>query len=85
MGGLKDRIRFIRVGSLDNPDRMPPDVHIFTTSKQDWVILPPAHHSAEGFYQPVETWSQESLNRLDALESAAGIATSWKNRWRSDD
>ena len=30
MGGLRERIRFIRVGTLDDPDQLPPDVHIFT-------------------------------------------------------
>src|SRR5699024_1171225 len=32
--------RFVRVGSLDKPDALPPDVHIFTASKQAWVTLP---------------------------------------------
>src|SRR5262249_19018848 len=31
--------RFVRVGTLDNPDLLPPDVHIFTSSKQPWVVL----------------------------------------------
>ncbi len=84
MGGLKDRIRFVRVGSLDNPDLMPPDVHIFTSSKQGWVVLPPTHQSAENFYDPTATWPTESLDRLDALEAAAGIEKSWKYLWRSD-
>lgn len=82
MGGLKDRIRFVRVGSLDNPDLMPPDVHIFTSNKQAWVVLPPTDQSTEKFYDPLATWSAESLKRLDVLEAAAGIEKSWKNLWR---
>jgi hypothetical protein len=39
-GGGGDRVRFVRVGTLDNPDRFPPGVHIFTASKQPWVVLP---------------------------------------------
>ena len=31
------RVRFVRVGTLDEPDRLPPDIHIFTASKQPWV------------------------------------------------
>ncbi|MEM7179210.1 MAG: GFA family protein [Pseudomonadota bacterium] len=85
MGGLRERVRFIRVGSLDDPDRMPPDVHIFTSSKQAWVILPSTHHAAEEFYDPNATWSQESLARLAALEAAAGITQPWKDRWRPKD
>lgn len=28
-GGGGDSVRFVRVGTLDEPDRLPPDVHIF--------------------------------------------------------
>jgi len=84
MGGLKGHVRFVRVGSLDNPDLMPPDVHIFTCSKQAWVILPPKARSAEDFYDVNATWALESLKRLDALEAAAGMETPWRNRRRSD-
>ena len=34
-------VTFVRVGTLDNPDVLPPDIHIFTESKQPWVVLPP--------------------------------------------
>jgi hypothetical protein len=36
--GGGDRVRFVRVGTLDDPDRLPPDIHIFTMSKQPWVV-----------------------------------------------
>jgi hypothetical protein len=39
-GGGGDLVRFVRVGTLDEPDRFPPDIHIFTMSKQPWVVLP---------------------------------------------
>jgi hypothetical protein len=39
--GFGDAFRFVRVGSLDEPDRLAPDLHIFTASKQPWVQLPP--------------------------------------------
>ena len=32
---------FVRVGTLEEPDLLPPDVHIFTMSKQPWVCLAP--------------------------------------------
>ena len=35
-------VKFVRVGTLDQPDLLPPDIHIFTASKQPWVVLPPA-------------------------------------------
>ncbi|MGF1625343.1 MAG: GFA family protein, partial [Alphaproteobacteria bacterium] len=28
--GAGDKVRFVRVGTLDNPDLLPPDIHIFT-------------------------------------------------------
>ena len=28
------------MGTLDEPDLLPPDIHIFTASKQPWVVLP---------------------------------------------
>lgn len=73
MSGLRDRIRFIRVGTLDNPDLMPPDVHIYTCSKQPWVRLPDEAKMAETFYNYEETWSPESLERRQALFKAAGL------------
>src|SRR5215475_13167107 len=33
-------VRFVRGGSLDDPTRVTPDVHIYTRSKVDWVTLP---------------------------------------------
>src|SRR3989442_6002634 len=40
-GGGGDVVRFVRVGTLDEPDRLPPHIHIFTSSKQASVVLPP--------------------------------------------
>jgi hypothetical protein len=58
-----DAIRFIRVGTLDEPDRLPPDIHIFTASKQPWVIIPPDMPSVPEFYRASEKWPKESLER----------------------
>ena len=76
MGGLREHIRFIRVGTLDDPDQLPPDVHIFTCSKQPWVILPREDRWVEVFYDFKETWSLESMNRLAKIEESAGITIS---------
>lgn len=85
MGGLKERIRFIRVGSLDHPNLMPPDVHIFTATKQDWVILPPNDKSVAAFYDVDATWSPKSLERLDVLDTAAGLEQPWRYMKRSSE
>lgn len=65
--GAGDAIRFMRVGTLDEPDRLPPDIHIFTASKQPWVILPPDTPAVPEFYRLSEYWPEASLDRRRAL------------------
>lgn len=72
--GLRDRVRFLRVGTLDDPDQMPPYVHIFTCSKQPWIILPEQDPQVDVFYVIEEIWSAKSLERLATLKIAAGIS-----------
>jgi hypothetical protein len=62
---------FVRVGSLDEPDRFPPDIHIFTMSKQPWVVLPPGAVAVREYYRASERWPEESLARRTALRSRA--------------
>ena len=38
--GGGDAIAFVRAGTLDTPEAAPPDVHIYTRSRQPWVALP---------------------------------------------
>ncbi len=61
--GAGDAVHFIRVGTLLKPDCLPPDIHIFTSSKQPWVILPPGTPSVEEYYDRRVHWPQESLER----------------------
>jgi hypothetical protein len=65
--GAGDAIRFVRVGTLDNPDRLPPDIHIFTSSKQPWVLLPEGTPAVPEFYDRKKYWPAESLARRQAL------------------
>ena len=65
--GAGPAVRFVRVGSLDEPDRLPPDIHIFTMSKQPWVILPPGTPAVAEYYKASERWPRESLERRAAL------------------
>ena len=60
------KIRLVRVGTLDEPDHLPPDIHIFTDSKQPWVILPSDKPAMAEYYDPAQYWSAESLARRDA-------------------
>jgi hypothetical protein len=68
--GAGDAVRFVRVGTLDDPDRLPPDIHIFTSSKQPWVVLPPGMPAVEEYYERTVYWPEESLDRRDALLAA---------------
>jgi hypothetical protein len=61
--GAGDGVCFVRVGTLDAPDALAPDVHIFTESKQPWVQLPPGIPAFVKFYRPAELWPKESLDR----------------------
>jgi hypothetical protein len=65
--GGGDRVSFVRVGTLDEPDRLPPDIHIFTSSKQPWVVLPPGMPAVPEYYDRKAYWRPESLARRDAL------------------
>jgi hypothetical protein len=67
--GGGNAIRFVRVGTLDSPDLLPPDVHIFTASKQPWVVLPPDTPAAAEYYKASELWPEESLERRAALRA----------------
>ena len=65
--GAGDAIRFVRVGTLDDPDRLPPDIHIFTASKQPWVVLPPNVPAVPEYYDRNQYWPAASLERRQAL------------------
>ena len=65
-GGAADKVRFVRVGALDNPDQCPPNIHIFTASKQPWVVLPPGTPAVPEYYSMTEMWPAESLARRKA-------------------
>jgi len=56
-------VSFVRVGTLDQPDQLPPDIHIFTASKQPWVLIPPGMAAVPEYYKRSEHWPPESLAR----------------------
>ena len=67
--GAGDRVHFVRVGTLDQPDRLPPDIHIYTTSKHPWVVLPADAAAVDAFYDRRNYWPKESLERAAALKN----------------
>jgi hypothetical protein len=65
--GGGDKVSFVRVGTLDEPDRWPPDIHIFTSTKQPWVVLPPTMPAVEEYYDRERYWPAASLERRRAV------------------
>ena len=65
--GSGPSIAFVRVGSLDQPDRLPPDVHIFTASRQPWVVLADHVPAFPAFYDRDALWPPDRLARRAAL------------------
>jgi hypothetical protein len=69
-GGAGTLLSFVKVGSLDDPDRLPPDVHIFTESKQPWVVLSDDKPVFREYYRRSQQWPAASIARYDALAPA---------------
>ena len=65
--GAGQKACFVRIGTLDEPDRLPPDIHVFTASKQPWVLIPEGTPAFKAFYSAKEVWPEESLARRQAL------------------
>ena len=70
-------IRFVRVGTLDNPDLLPPDIHIFTASKQPWVVIPESTPAVPEYYDR-EQYSPEESRARRASHPAA-----YRSLWAS--
>jgi hypothetical protein len=68
--GAGPAIRFVRVGTLDEPDHLPPDIHIFTESKQPWVVLPSGVPAMREYYDPRQMWPKASQDRFTAVRAA---------------
>ena len=66
---FRDRagLRFVRVGTLDQPEAHPPAAHVFTTTKLPWIGLPPGIPAFPRYYDPATVWPAESLLRLRAI------------------
>jgi len=64
-------VRFVRGGTLDQPDEIAPDVHIFTRSKVSWITLPDALPAFDEFYDAKTLWPASSLERLEAIMARA--------------
>ncbi len=65
-GGV-EKLRFVRVGTLDAPHALAPDVHIYTRSKVPWVTLPDGVPAFEAYYDSKKLWPAASLARRAAV------------------
>ena len=54
--GRRSAVRFVRVGTLDDPSKLPPDVHIFVRSKLPWIALPKSAPAFKVYYDPKKLW-----------------------------
>jgi hypothetical protein len=65
--GGGDVVAFVRVGTLDEPAELPPDVHIYVRSKLPWIALPADVPAFEAYYDSKKLWPPESLGRRKAI------------------
>ncbi len=61
-----DKIAFVRVGTLDDPAALPPQLHCFTRSKLPWVSIPEGVAATWASYDPADRWAPDTCARLAA-------------------
>ena len=64
--GGRSALRFVRVGTLDDPAALGPDVHIYVRSKLPWVSLPESVPAFDAYYDARQLWPAASLERRRA-------------------
>ena len=55
----------VRTKTLDNPEKFPPQAHIFTKNKDPWLNLSDDVICFKEMYDPKKIWPEESLNRYN--------------------
>ncbi len=65
-------LMFVRVGTLEHPESFAPDIHIFTSTKLPWVVLPDGVPAVPEYYKSSDTWPAESLERRARLFAKPG-------------
>jgi len=65
--GSGPAVKVVRVGTLDEPDRFPPRAHVFTASKQPWVLIPAGVPQFNEYYDPERVWPEPGLERRRAI------------------
>jgi hypothetical protein len=71
-GGVH-KLLFVRVGTLDNPAALPPDVHIYVRSKLPWFALPEGAPAFDAYYDSRKFWPPDSIERRRAIFGDAPV------------
>jgi len=61
--GAGRAVAFVRVGTLEDPGACPPDIHIYTTTKLPWYVLPAGIPAVPEYYRRSDYWPRSSLAR----------------------
>jgi hypothetical protein len=72
--------RYVRVGTLDSPQTLPPLAHIFTRSKQPWLALSEDTPSYRAHCDAAKTWPAASIARYEAAKAARAAETKTVHR-----
>lgn len=65
--GMGEQMSFVRVGTLDNPSALPPDVHIFTSTMQPWITLDDSTPVMAEYYKKADVWRPDAIERFETL------------------
>lgn len=68
--GSGPALAFVRIGTLDAGHGLRPDVHIYTETKQPWLVIPDDAERFDGFYNPAVVWGEAGLARWTAANQA---------------
>lgn len=68
--GAGEVVHFLRGGTLDDPGMAPPDIHIFTSTKQPWVVLPDRVPAVAEYYRRSSYWPAAHVERYKAALAA---------------
>ena len=60
-GGAGEKMSFVRGGTLMSPPD--PDIHIFTSTKLPWVVIPEGVVQTSEYYDPRKEWSENAQLR----------------------
>ena len=66
-GGVKNPSRIVRVGTLDNPELLPPDAHIYVSTKQPWIVLDSKIPAFDEGYDTKQYWPEDARKRYFQL------------------